>query len=79
MLGLKEHTSARELKGFVTEAFKGCFQSNKEIHMDHWDIDLPCLNRREVENLEIPFSKEKSQWELISANGNKTPNPEDLL
>lgn len=37
--------------------FRVILKSHKEVHVDSWKISFPCLDRTEVNLLEIPFAE----------------------
>lgn len=57
-----------ELIEYVTEVFKDNF-----LFMKNWEATFPCLERSEVEHLEVPFSDEVISRELMGGDGNKAP------
>lgn len=48
------------------------------MYVESWDTNFPSLKQNEADLLEVPFSKEEIQLELIGANGKKAPAPDSF-
>lgn len=56
-------------------AFEGRYKSNKGVHVKSWDINFLRLEQEEIDMLEVLFSEEEIQQELMGADGNKVLGP----